>query len=43
MQDSNIWGFIAIPIGLTVCFGPALLLWLKQESAADTGDKPKDH
>jgi hypothetical protein len=32
--DSNIWGFLAIPVGLLVCFGPALLVWLKAECSS---------
>jgi|GEM_PF-2483378 hypothetical protein len=24
-MDSNYWGLVLIPIGLVVCFGPALL------------------
>ena len=29
--DTNIWGFLAVPVGVVVCFGPALIVWLKQE------------
>ena len=29
--DSNIWGFLAMPLGVAVCFGPVLLVWLKEE------------
>jgi hypothetical protein len=29
--DSNIWGFLAMPVGVAVCFGPVLLVWLKKE------------
>lgn len=38
--DSNIWGFLAVPLGVVVCFGPALILWLKAEygKQEDPGD-----
>jgi hypothetical protein len=29
--DTNIWGFIAMPLGVVVCFGPALAVWIKKE------------
>ena len=29
--DRNIWGFLAVPVGVAVCFGPALLVWVKRE------------
>ena len=30
-MDSNIWGFLAIPVGVVACFGPALFVWIKSE------------
>jgi hypothetical protein len=31
LDNSNIWGFLAVPVGVVVCFGPALVVWLKEE------------
>jgi hypothetical protein len=39
LMDSNIWGFLAVPVGVVVCFGPALLVWLKEEYL---GSSPED-
>jgi hypothetical protein len=40
MTDSNlnIWGELVVPIGLIVCFGPALALWALQEIKAPKED-----
>ena len=40
--DSNIWGFIAMPVGLLLCFGPGLLVWLKAELETPPPDKRED-
>jgi hypothetical protein len=29
--DLSIWGVLAMPLGVALCFGPALLVWLKDE------------
>jgi hypothetical protein len=29
--DLSIWGVITMPIGVAICFGPALVVWLKAE------------
>jgi hypothetical protein len=29
--DANVWGFLVVPVGVGVCFGPALLWWIKAE------------
>jgi hypothetical protein len=29
--DTNIWGFLAVPVGVLVCFGPALVFWIIRE------------
>lgn len=29
--DTNIWGFLAVPVGVLLCFGPALFVWVKDE------------
>ena len=33
-QDLNLWGIFAMPLGLTLCFGSALLVWIKAELAS---------
>lgn len=25
--DANIWGLLAVPVGIAFCFGPALATW----------------
>ncbi len=30
-SDLSIWGVLAMPVGVALCFGPALLVWLKEE------------
>jgi hypothetical protein len=37
--DLSIWGVIAMPIGVAICFGPALAVWLKAEMKPDKKDK----
>jgi hypothetical protein len=32
--DLNTWGLIAVPVGLTICFGVALFVWLREEIRA---------
>jgi hypothetical protein len=27
----NVWGFLAVPLGILICFGPGLFVWLKEE------------
>jgi len=39
--DLSIWGVLAMPLGVTLCFGPALLVWLKEELGSS--EKHKDH
>jgi hypothetical protein len=29
--DTNIWDFLAMPVGVLFCFGPALFVWLLAE------------
>jgi hypothetical protein len=41
--DSNIWGFIAMPLGLLLCFGPGLFVWLKAELETPPPEKREDH
>ncbi len=40
--DLSLWGIWAMPVGITICFGPALLYWLKMELAAEPETKKKD-
>jgi hypothetical protein len=32
----------AFPIGLLICFGPVLFVWLREEFKEDSSKKPKD-
>jgi len=32
--DSNIWGWLGLPVGLLICFTPALVCWLIEELRA---------
>jgi hypothetical protein len=36
MTDTNLnfWGLIAVPVGVSICFGVALLVWLRDEIRA---------
>jgi hypothetical protein len=39
--DLNTWGIIVVPIGVAICFGIALLVWLREELRCPNGDSPK--
>ena len=39
--DLSIWGVLAMPLGVALCFGPALLVWLKKELGAS--EDHEDH
>ena len=39
LADLNYWGFIAMPVGVVICFGPALLVWLKAEYRSDSANR----
>jgi len=39
--DLSIWGVLAMPTGVVLCFGPALLVWLRQELGASEKDKDR--
>jgi hypothetical protein len=43
MTDSNLnfWGLIAVPVGVCICFGIALLVWLRDEFRARSEEKRK--
>jgi hypothetical protein len=36
--DLNYWGLVVVPIGLAICFFPALGIWLVQEMKAGPED-----
>ncbi len=38
-SDLNIWGELVVPVGLLICFGPALFLWFRQERKAGELEK----
>ena len=33
-MDANLIGWFVVPIGVFLCFGPAILVWLREELAA---------
>jgi hypothetical protein len=37
--DANIWGLISVPIGLSICFWPALITWVVLELRSPAEDK----
>jgi hypothetical protein len=43
MTDTNLapWGLWVVPLGLAICFGPALLVWLRAEIKAAKEEKKK--
>jgi hypothetical protein len=43
MHDTNLalWGLVVVPVGLVICFGYALVVWLRQEWQAEDEDKKK--
>jgi len=40
--DLSIWGVIAMPVGVAICFGPALVVWLKDELRGQSEDNKED-
>jgi len=40
-MDANLIGLVIVPIGLSLCFGPALLVWLREELKASAAEKKK--
>jgi hypothetical protein len=44
MTDSNLnfWGLIAVPVGVSICFGCGLLVWLLDEFRAGSKGNPKE-
>jgi hypothetical protein len=37
--DLNTWGLIVVPVGVSICFGVALLVWLRDELRAGAEEK----
>jgi hypothetical protein len=37
--DLALWGMIVVPVGVALCFGPALLVWLRDEFRAGAARK----
>ena len=35
------WSICTMPIGVLICFGPALLVWVVQEAKAQAEEKKK--
>jgi hypothetical protein len=44
MTDTNLnyWGELVVPVGVSICFGLALLVWLREELRPGTKDNPKE-
>jgi len=38
--DLALWGLIVVPVGLVICFGYALWVWLREELRADKDRNP---
>jgi hypothetical protein len=38
LMDANIWGFLAVPVGVLICFGPALAVWIRKECSGPPAD-----
>jgi hypothetical protein len=36
------WSVFAMPIGLALCFGPAVIVWWLTKDKASNPDKPQD-
>jgi hypothetical protein len=39
--DLATWGLIVVPVGVAICFGPALLVWVREELRAGREEKQK--
>lgn len=39
--DNNYWGIWAVPLGVLIGFGPALVTWLRAESRSEPQPKGK--
>jgi hypothetical protein len=37
--DLNFWGLAVVPVGVSICFFPALFIWICQELKAGRAEK----
>jgi hypothetical protein len=42
LTDPNLWDILAMPFGLTLCFGPALVVWLRAELRDQPSPKDRE-
>jgi hypothetical protein len=42
MEVSNVFGIFVVPIGVLLCFGPALAVWLLAETEKESSERPED-
>jgi hypothetical protein len=40
--DMNWWGVLVVPLGVVLCFGPALVAWLVGEDWTEPAPFPED-
>lgn len=40
--DANIWGLLVVPVGLSICFGPGLVVWLVAELRSKPPEEKED-
>jgi hypothetical protein len=40
-HDLSLWGIFAMPVGLVLCFGPALLAWIRAEVRSEDNQPGK--
>lgn len=41
-EDMNLWGVLAMPIGVVLCFGPVIIAWAlaeRRDTARDESQK----
>jgi hypothetical protein len=38
----NLWGFLAVPVGISLCFSPALIAWFIAEYINPPAEKPEN-
>ena len=41
MKPDVFWSLFAMPIGLVICFGPALVAWVRAETKDSGEESPK--
>lgn len=40
--DSNVWDLLTMPLGVLICFGPALAVWVRAELRTPKSEKRKE-